>query len=251
MAAPNVDLVLVIDGSASMRPCFDGLRAHLATLIQPLQGTTARMRIGLLVSSVGKEGDGGLLYNVTTLAGTGLPVFKSLYSRGANDPDPRNEFFTSDSTRVTQVLASVKMIGDEDMLFALDTAADFPFGALRDTKRVIALFSDEKFEHGADRGQHADRIPEIREKLMARHIQLFMAVPDGHAAQELAMTDRCEVEIVQGGDGLRGLDFSRLLSQMGKSISASSLQSTKEPAWSRALFGQDQMVEGDGQFDGE
>ena len=48
-----------------------------------------------------------------------------------------------------------------------------------------------------------------------------------------------ELEFVSGGGGLRSVDFSRLLSQMGKSISVMSLQSSSEPIYTRALFGQD------------
>ena len=77
---------------------------------------------------------------------------------------------------------------------------------------------------------------------MARHIQLFAAIPEGAAANQLAETDRSEIEFIDGGAGLKNVDFSRLLGQMGKSISGSSLQAVSEPSYRRALFGQDKWV---------
>ena len=56
MAAPNVDLVLVIDASASMKPCFDGLREHLTKVLQPLQGHVSNVEFCLLAQSVGLRG---------------------------------------------------------------------------------------------------------------------------------------------------------------------------------------------------
>jgi len=70
------------------------------------------------------------------------------------------------------------------------------------------------------------------------------------ASEALAMADRSELEQVDGGDGLAGVDYKLLLGQMGKSISSASLQSSKEPAYTRALFGQDTWGRGQGSFDG-
>jgi uncharacterized protein involved in tellurium resistance len=56
--------------------------------------------------------------------------------------------------------------------------------------------------------------------------------------------DRAEIEPVDGGDGLKAVDFKKLLAQMGKSISISSLQMGPEPSWQRALYGQDKWTEG-------
>ena len=139
--------------------------------------------------------------------------------------------------------------GDEDMLVSLDIAADMPFGPLSNTKRVIALFSDEPFEGGINGNANNHRIPNLIEKIQQRHIQLFVAIPDSDAAQQLSTADRSEIELVDGGQGLAGVNFALLLSQMGKSISGSSLQATEEPLYTRALFGQDKWVSTKTQID--
>jgi hypothetical protein len=134
--------------------------------------------------------------------------------------------------------------GDEDNLVALDIALDHPFGPVSTTKRVVALFSDEKLEAGAQRTAIKEFIPRIVEKLHARRIKLFCAMPYSDAAQQLSEANGSEIEDV-GGQGLTGVDFRTLLGQMGKSISVSSLQGALEEKYERALFGQDQWVSTD------
>jgi len=245
MTAPNVDLVLVVDTSQSMKNCFDQLRQHLGSLLTPMQGNVSKIRYSLVGLSATKNSDGQIVYMVNFLRG---PWDFKLYDRSPNDPDPRNEYFTDSADDLKQALARLDPGGDEDMLLALDIAADLPFGPVSNTKRVIALFSDEKFEQGVSGSESNAMIPDLREKLMARHIQLFAAVPEGRAANDLAETDRSEIEFIDGGGGLKNVDFSRLLAQMGKSISGSSLQSVSEPAYKRALYGQDKWAEGTGTF---
>ncbi len=242
MPASNVDLVLVVDSSDSMKNCFNQLREHLDSLLDPMQGSVSTVRYALVAVSASNTGRGPV-YRVDFLRG-GWDY--KLYARSPNDPDPRNEYFTDNAGEIRQVLENLVPSGDEDMLLALDIAADLPFGPLSNTKRVIALFSDEPFERGVSGSDNHHLIPALREKLMARHIQFFAAIPEGAAANELAETDRCEIEFIDGGGGLKNVDFSRLLSQMGKSISGSSLQAVTEPPYQRALFGQDQWVAGEG-----
>lgn len=250
MSASNVDLVLVVDSSDSMKNCFDQLREHLGSLITPMQGTASRIRYGLVGLSASKRKGGEPIYQVAFLRGPWQLIHK-LYARGPNDSDPRNDFFTDDPSEIAQALAGLVPSGDEDMLLALDIAADLPFGSLSNTKRVIALFSDEPFEQGVSGMKDHPPIFALREKLMARHIQLFAAIPEGPAANVLAETDRSEIEFIDGGGGLKNVDFSRLLTQMGKSISGSSLQAVSEPPYQRALFGQDRWEPGEGWSDSD
>lgn len=242
MAAPNVDLVFVVDASGSMGPCFEALRTHLEKVLQPLQGYVSEVRFGLVAQAVSRT-DGGALYAHYFVGDEGL---EKLYEPGPNGQDHRNDFFTTDPRKLMAKLASIKPMANEEMLVALDIAADFPFGPLANTKRVIALFSDEPFESGISQGAYNEKIPEISKKLMDRHIQLFMAVPEGDASHQLSQVDRSEVEFIDGGDGLRSVDFKQLLGQMGKSISASSIQAVAEPPYQRAIFGQDKWGYGDG-----
>jgi hypothetical protein len=235
MSAPNVDIVFVIDASGSMQPCFAELSQHLQHVLKPLHGNASRVRFGLVTISVGTNQD-STVYYVNGLSGINL--LDALYD--AQSASAGRTLFTESPTEFSQDLSSTAVQGDEDMLLALDVALDFPFGPLANTKRVIAMFSDEPFETGVRIIERRAKLQDLMEKIMARHIQLFCAVPDGATIQELSAVDRSEIELISSGNGLGGIDFAKLLSQMGKSVSVSSLQVVGEPVSRRAIFGQDQ-----------
>ena len=238
MAAPNVDLVLVIDASASMKPCFDGLRQHLSKVLLPMQGHVTSVQFCVLAQSVGMRGR-QVVHDHRFLGCNGAEALDLLYKANPTQGAPRSKFFSEDPQKVSNFLAGLKPDGNEDLLLALDIAADLPFGNVGNTCRIIALFSDEPIEAGAVESGRLEKIPALIEKLQQRRIKLFAAIPESPAAMELSQANRSEIEFVEGGDGLKGVDFGVLLSQMGKSISVMSLQSTGEAAYKRALFGQD------------
>jgi hypothetical protein len=237
----NIDIVFVIDASASMRPCFQQLKAHLAELLKPLTQVRAKVRLGLVAHSAGNL-NGSILYQHYLLGGGGI---ERVYSSSSNQGSGDESLFTGDPSYFLKNLERISPVGDEDSLIALDIALDFPFGPLKDTKRVVALFSDERFEDGVSGSAPAEKVPQLIEKLHARHVHLFCAIPEGGMANQLAYADRSEVEFIPGGDGLASVNFAQLLGQMGKSISVSSLQAVSEPTWRRAIFGQDQWVGSD------
>jgi uncharacterized protein involved in tellurium resistance len=238
MPAQNVDLVLVIDASSSMKPCFDALRENLARVVAPLQGFVTNVQFCVLAQSVGMRGR-MLVHDHRFIGTSGADALDAMYAGPANQGAGRGPFFTADAGRVRSFLADLKPEGNEDLLLALDLAADLPFGPITSTCRVIALFSDEPIEAGAVESGRVELIPELIEKLTRRRIKLFAALPESDASLALSQANGSELEFVSGGDGLRSVDFSQLLSQMGKSISVMSLQSSGEPSYTRALFGQD------------
>jgi len=236
MKPQNVDFVLLVDSSESMRPCFTQLREHLKELLYPLQQANFKVRFGLVAYAAGLDRNGPI-YDHTFIGGSGPEMIQKLYSPTLNAAD----FFTSDPAVVTQVLGGLEAQGNEDTLLALDIAADFPFGPTDSTRRVIAVFTDEPLEDGVSETQPLAKIPELIQKLMSRRIQLFASAPFSGALEQLGSLDRAEIEAVDGGDGLKSVNFKKLLAQMGKSISVSSLQMGPEPAWKKAIFGQDQL----------
>ncbi len=234
MKAQNVDLVLVVDASDSMGPCFGQVRQHLTDLLSPLQQANFRVRFGLVAYAAGKDRSGAV-YDHTFVGGSGPEFLKRLYTPQVKAED----YFATDPHVVERVLGGLKPQGNEDTLVALDIATDFPFGPVENTRRVIALFSDEKLEDGIGGEEPLTKLPELVEKLQQRRIQLFVSAPMSPGLEQLAAVDRAEIEPVDGGDGLKSVDFRKLLAQMGKSISMSSLQMGQEPAWKKAIFGQD------------
>jgi hypothetical protein len=245
MKATQVDLVLAIDCSQSMKPCFDGLVEHLSKLIKPLHGWSFQLRIGVVAMAASKQPGGGVLYQVYGLANGGLSEI--LYGE---DEVERGLLFTSDPDRILQSLRSVTVEGDEDLLLLLDFAADFPFDSSPRTRRVVALFSDERIEDGTAGPEEMALLGNLCKKYMDRRIKLFAALPLSPAAEQLAAIDGSEIEPIEGGDGLRRVDFGKLLGAMAKSISVSSLQASPDERYQRALFGQDSWVDGTGEMTG-
>jgi hypothetical protein len=228
-----VEVVLVVDASGSMAPCFQQLRLHLRELVAPLQASSLRVRFGILAYKAGSR-DSGAVFEFVTLASSHTDVLNALYGSA---PNPA-QFFTDDPPQVLRVLESLIPEGDEDTLLAVDVAADFPFGPLSKTQRVLAVFTDEPLEDGILGSAPIAKLDALIKKLMQRRIQLFMAAPMSPALELLASVDRCEIETVDAGNGLRTLNFGKLLTQMAKSISMSTSQTTHEPEYQRAIFGQ-------------
>jgi|GEM_PF-1433243 len=233
----TVEIVLLIDASESMRPCFDGLRQHLNGLLSPLRQANFKVRFGLVAYAAGRDRSGPV-YDHTFVGGSGPQMIRKLYS-GQGQP---TDYFTEDPSQIMRVLGGLAPQGNEDTLLALDIAADFPFGPAEATRRVIALFTDEKLEDGIAGEAPIAKLPDLVMKLQQRRIQLFAAAPFSDGLEVLATVDRAEIEPVEGGDGLKSLDFKKLLAQMGKSISIASLQLGREPSWKKAIFGQDRWA---------
>ena len=245
MPAPKkVDLVFVIDASESMRPCLKGLAEHLNDVLRPLQGQAMDVRFGLVACSVGAGSSGGRVVRLTSLGGDCL---EHLY--GGNGTSPEG-LFTTDPAALSRSLASLELGGDENHLLALDCAFDFPFGPVSTTRRVVALFSDEKVEDGLLESEEIRLvIPELIQKMAARRILFFGSLPGSPALDALGSAEGAQIEPVKGGDGLASVDFSKLLAQMAKTISICSLQGN-EGTFKKALYGQDSFTDGTGTFDG-
>ena len=238
MKPTTVEVVFVVDASESMRPCFEGLARNLDQIVKPLQGFNFKVRLGLVAMSLGKSDTGGRIVKTVTLAGDEASIYQSSPS-----------LFTENGAVLSAKLRALELGGDEHHLIALDCALDYPFGPMATTRRVVALFSDESIEGGLITEAESARVGELVTKIMARRIQLFAALPSSPLLEQLATADCCQIEPVQGGDGLAGVNFNKLLAQMAKSISGTSMQGTEE-RYAKALFGQNSWGQSAGSFDG-
>lgn len=233
--ASFVDLVLVVDASDSMKPCFEHLKQNLSALISPLVQAKFIVRFGLLGYAAGKDRSGKIIYDHTFIGGSGYDLLKNLYSIQLNP----NSFFTKDIHLLKTTLSNLTPQGNEDTFLALDIASDFPFGPKNTTRRVIALFTDEKMEDGIKEHEPASKLEELIAKIYSRGISLFYFGPHSSHLDDLSSIPGCQVTPVNSGDGLKDLDFSKLLEQIGKAISMSKLQSGFENTWNKAIYGQD------------
>lgn len=239
MKPTKAEIVFVIDSSESMRPCIDGLRHNLSSVIEPLQGHDIPTSMGLVALSAGDADGGGRLISVQTLKGPGV---QCIY-------DGAPGLFTDSPQQFKRALESIQIEGDEHSLMALDMALDFPFGPVDSTRRVVCLFSDEKIEDGKMAPEDFEKIDEILKKAEARRVRIFGALPASPSLEKLAQYENAQFEPIAGGDGLRTVNFSKLLGQIGRTVSQSSVQGY-ERAYTKALFGQDSWATGSGSMAG-
>ena len=241
MKPSTVELVFVLDASESMRPCFEGLANNLQQVVNPLQTLGLKVRLGFIAMRVGNATGGGGVIATASINSASDPI--ALIASG--DPG----LFTEDNALFSSKMRALELGGDEHQLLALDCALDFPFGPMVNTRRVVAMFSDETIEDGFSGAAVVEKIPAIVTKIMARRIQFFAALPSSPALVALGSADCAQIEPVQGGEGLANVNFSKLLGQMAKSISCASLQAGPEN-YQKGLFGQYEWGLTDGDFTG-
>lgn len=235
MPARKVDIVFCLDTSDSMKPCIDAVRDNINRLVRQLRQANFDWRLDYVAHNVVGRNGSTMVYSHDSLYGGTLDM---LY----HDSSPR--FFTTDEEEFKRGLAGLTCEGDENMLCALDTAMDIPFGPANETQRVIVLVSDEPFETNEPSGlaRARGKIDDIKKKLMDRHITLLAVMPvrEGGIAESLAEVDRTDITPVEEGDlGMRKVNMVDLFSQLGRTISTFTAQSNGEEDYQRALFNQD------------
>lgn len=250
------DVVFVIDASGSMRECFDQLRTNIRNFVEPFreEGFDS-LRLGLLAYSANIDRTTKkCIYRNIVIGGEGATAMKSLYGSA----QPREElFFTRskngavDTDSFMRRLDGVRCKGDEDTVFALDCAADFPYGSLESTRRVMVLFTDEKIEDGVLKqesvGERFSQVEKVMKKIVGRHVSLYVFAPASPATDMMSEFSRVFLMNVpefrpEATDTWANIDFARVLEMMGKSVS-SSLSGGNERDFSRAVFGQDKWTD--------
>ena len=237
MVRGNIDIVFVVDASGSMSPCVRGIVDNVSLLLDKLTECGFHVRLDAVIHNVSVEHS----FMLDSMHMSGPALLDGLY-RGK-----MGRFFTEDVEAFKAKLDCVKTEGGKDMLMALDCALDYPFGALETTRRVVVLLSDEPFEANCNFESHARDYAERAErmilKICARHVGLFMVMPESEIAYMLSEADRSVYEMpCHSGDGLSSFDFGRFFSCLCNAISTiTSLQvaqMSKERPFEKSLFGQ-------------
>jgi len=234
----KADIVFCLDSSASMRPCFDALRRHLADFVDGLSANGQfawDLRFGLIAHAASETPDGSHVFSHITLSGE--DAFDLLYgSSAANDP---SKMFTSEPAVVAASLDRLSAKGDEATLVAIDFCLDMPWRDDPVCHRAVIVLTDEPIETGVMVGEQVATLSGMIQKIQALGVLLFVVGPESAAFNTLAEADRSEYEVVdENSDGLARVDFGELLSQIGKSVSASRYGGQVAPKVTRGLFGQ-------------
>lgn len=222
----TADIVFCMDASGSMQPTFKGVREHVLELLESLKADCQRdwdVRFDFLAynTAMNCNGKDGMKFH--TVGCRGISVLDGLYRspRDANG-GATSGFFTRDVNAFRAALGRVKCEGDEMTAVALDMAADFPFRDAATCHRVIILLTDEKMEDGLNTGKAETKLMDLARKMQDRRIALYMITPQSDMYDTLSQIDKCEWTVVDSNsDGLRSVDFSKLMQSIGKSVSVS------------------------------
>jgi hypothetical protein len=160
-------------------------------------------------------------------------LLKAVYGGG----NPR--LFTNDVAAFQRALSEVRTGDNESPIVAVDTALDFPWRDRGGVHRVVIVLTDEPVEGGNRVAESKRLIPDLIQKLHALKVQLFVVSPDSEGFEHLASANGADWNVVAGGDGLRSVDFGKLLGGIAKSITKSQTPlGAPPPTVRRALFGQ-------------
>ena len=234
------DIVFCLDASDSMAPCIDGVRMHVTSFVQGLQGGqqgTWDLRMDFLAHSCSLDGS---VIHTESLRHAQFEVVRALYGNGNASQPQGGGFFTASVDDFRDRLASIATSGNEQALVGLDLALDFPWRPASKCHRVVIQMTDEPFETGASLPEQEARLADLIQKIQDLRVMLFLVAPDSPVFSKLSEVDRCEYTVVDSRQsGLEGVDFREVLSFIGKSVSVSTLQQTEPTRVRRGLFGQD------------
>jgi hypothetical protein len=231
----TVDIVFCLDASSSMKPCFDGMRNHIGEFVTSLQSNPQIQWDWRLDFVAHCAGDARGMAAHAQRSMYHEEVWHSLYQSATQS----NRFFTDNLDDFKRRLAGITVAGDEAPLVALDICLDFPWRPAAMCHRVVILLTDEPAEDGVAVDVQRAAIPQLIDKIQRLKILLFIVAPDSTMFGQLAQVNKSEYEVLDNvGDGLSRVDFRQLLSAIGKSVSASTIQSAKDESIQRGLFGQ-------------
>ena len=247
----TADIVFCMDASGSMDNAFNGVRNNVFKLIDGLKTNLQiqwDVRFDFLAYS-----NSDYSMRMQTLNYNGKAVLDKLYSSKLSPNSifgASHNFFTTDVGKFKDKLSEVKCYGDEATLLALDITADFPFRDASSCHRAVVLLTDEPVKRGVCVRQTTSKVMELAKKYQDKKIALFMVTPNCDVFDTLSQIDKCEWTVDESRS-LEGLDFSKFLEGIGKSVSVSqnaisAVNDVKplynESAWKRYYL-QDNMVE--------
>ncbi len=236
-----LDVVFCLDASASMQPCIDSVRAHIGDFLAGLTSANSQAqwdwRVDFVAHSAGQIGTqiDQIVFDFRSLfEESSAQLIDSLYK-----PQTSGRFFTRDLDEFRRGLAALATNGDETPLVALDCCLDFPWREAAQCHRVVIMLTDEAFETGIYQSEQLALLPKLVRKIQSLRVLLYLVAPESSAFNKLAEVEKSEYETVDlVGNGLVGVDFKLLLTQIGKSVSVSTNQGITKGIEERGLFGQ-------------
>ena len=236
----SADIVFCIDASGSMKPCIDAVRENIDQLLRGItDASQCNWDVRFDFLAFHHSNDGRHWYR--SVKNNAFEIFMGLYHDETGER--KASFFTRDTVEFCKSMDNNIVIeGEEQQLFALDTAMDFPWRCAPECRRVVVLLTDEPIETGCFVAEQLEKLSLLIDKANRKRIKLFIIAPESQALYTLAVADRCEYMPYDGEqDGLRNINFTALLKLIGGSITKSrgneSADATPIPSYDQLSYG--------------
>lgn len=187
------DIIFCIDLSLSMKPCIDGVKDHVKTFVSSLETGSPNMIIDWRLAFCG--------YNCA-----------NFYASS----------FTDSSRDFKKLIEKTRVENhDEYTPGAIDFCINH-FEWRPVSNRFLIVFTDEKMRNGANYPDTFSRFPLLLKELEDNKIRLFFFGPKDKYYGQFSGVPRSFTKFIS--EKFRSVNFSELLSSLGKTVSQSSGQ---------------------------
>lgn len=186
----RVDIVFVIDNSGTMASIIDGVKNHVTTFVKSLEAN-ANNKIDYRLGFVFQGTQSMLVKEFTS----SVSDFVNAIEKTTNYDNNQNEYG----------------------LFGIDIAADFPWEEKR--HKFIIVFTDEDVDGGNESEYQLSKFSQLLSKLETLRIKIYYLGVNGANYEAFKKVPGTYFE---PNDNFDNVDFSDLLSRIGKSVSQAS-----------------------------
>jgi len=193
------DIVFCIDFSGSMEPCIEGVKNHVNTFVKSLETASPNTKIDWRIAFCAYSNDTLIVQD-----------------------------FVKDTGIFSSNLSSINTMGDEFTPGAVDFCITY-FKWRPVSNKFIIVFTDETLEGGSssDNGNGSSKYEELLKKIENSRSRLFFYGPRCSYYSQLEKISRTFVEYLESG-GFSTVNFSSLLSSLGKTVSQSCTNQQQE-----------------------
>ncbi|MBZ0266241.1 VWA domain-containing protein [bacterium] len=182
------DIVFLLDSSASMKPCIEGVKSYIISFVEGLNSDPQKsldFRLAFACEDTTK------LHYID---------------------------FTTDTSHFSTLLSTVKSGGDEITLPALDFCLDLEWR--HGCHKTIILMSDEPIRGGARVGDQTAKILELKEKITTLKVMLYIIGPKCASFNDLATLPKSFYHELNRHN-FKDFNFASIMKDIGKTVSAS------------------------------
>jgi len=183
--------VFCIDLSGSMRPCIEGVKKHVSTFVSNLETGSPNMVIDWRMAFCGYNAENFYISNFTDSTADFSNILRKV------NVENRNEYTPG----------------------AIDyCVSNLPWR--NECNKFLIVFTDESLKGGVENSDTIPNFPDLLQEIEESHTSLFFFGPKDRYYGQFEKLPRSNTNFIS--DSFDRVDFSTLLSSLGKTVSRSS-----------------------------